>query len=381
VRARSRGVHQLLASFTYGDAIGNEALAIREQLRRAGFDSEIFAELVDQKRVGMYRPLWRYREVSSPDTVCLYHFSIGSASGRLIYDLPDRLVSIYHNITPPEFFLGFHSHLTGLCYHGRRELAALAPRTELALGDSEFNRRDLEAAGYARTAVLPIVLDFGRYTGPRSPVVQRLYADGRTNILFVGRVIPNKKIDDLLRVFAFYKRHVDRRSRLLVVGDYRGHERYLRRLREMVARLRLEDVVLTGHVDDDELRAYYSVAHVFLCLSEHEGYCVPLVEAMHFGVPVVAFDAGAVRETLRGGGVLLTSKRPEEIAELLHEVVTSPGLRRALLATQQRAMDVLHATDFGALLLERLAPVLESAPPPRPALRDASGPTAVRRER
>ena len=357
---RPRQVHQLLAALSYGDAIGNEALAIREHLRRAGFESEIFAENVEPRMVDSYRPLWHYRQVSSPDTVCLYHFSIGSASGRMIYHLPDRLVSIYHNITPAEFFLGFHPHLAGLCYHGRRELASFASRTELGLGDSEFNRRELEAAGYRRTAVLPIVHDFGRYAGPRSPVVQRLYGDGRTNILFVGRVIPNKRIDDLLRVFAVYKRHVDSHSRLLVVGDYRGHERYLQRLREMIKRLRLQDVVLTGHVEDDDLRAYYSVADLFLCLSEHEGYCVPLVEAMHFGVPVVAFDAGAVRETLDGGGVLLTSKRPEEVAHLLHEIVANPALRRSVLATQQRTIAAVRATDFGALLLDRLQPVLEA---------------------
>jgi L-malate glycosyltransferase len=359
VNGRPRRVHQLLAALSYGDAIGNEALAIQEHLRRAGFESEIFAENVEPRMVDSYQPLWRYQQVSSPDTVCIYHFSIGSASGRLIYHLRDRLVSIYHNITPAEFFLGFHSHLAGLCYHGRRELAAFARRTELGLGDSEFNRRELEAAGYARTAVLPIVHDFDRLSAPPSPVVRRLYGDGRTNILFVGRVIPNKRIDDLLRVFALYKRHVDGRSRLLVVGDYRGHERYLQRLREMTKRLRLQDVVLAGHVEDDELRAYYSVASVFLCLSEHEGYCVPLVEAMHFGVPVVAFDAGAVRETLRGGGILLTSKRPDEVAWLLHELVTNAALRRSVLSTQERAMRTLRATDFGALLLDRLRPVLE----------------------
>jgi len=361
----ARQVHQLLAALSYGDAIGNEALAIREHLRRAGFESEIFAENVHPKMVGLYRPLWRYREVSSPETICLYHFSIGSAAGRLIYHSPDRLVSIYHNITPARFFLGFHPHLAGLCYHGRRELRAFAPRTELGLGDSEFNRRELEQAGYARSAVLPIVHDFARYAGRPAPVVRRLYGDGRRNILFVGRVIPNKKVDDLLRVFAVYKRHFDPRSRLLVVGDYRGHERYLQRLRELVRRLRLQDVVLTGHVEDDELRAYYSVADAFLCLSEHEGYCVPLVEAMHFGVPVLAFDAGAVRETLRGGGVLLTSKRPEEVAGLLHEVVTDARLRAAVLATQQRAVARLRSTDFGTLLLDRLRPVLESAAPAR----------------
>jgi glycosyltransferase involved in cell wall biosynthesis len=353
-------VHQLLAALSYGDAIGNEALAIRDRLRHAGFESEIFAEHVQPRMVGSCRPLWRYREVSSPDTVCLFHFSIGSAAGRLVYPLPDRLVAIYHNITPAEFFLGFHPHLAGLCYHGRRELAAFARRSELGLGDSDFNRRELEAAGYRRTAVLPIVHDFERYDGPRSAVVRRLYGDGRTNILFVGRVIPNKRIDDLIRVFAVYKGNLDWSARLLLVGDYRGHERYLRRLQEMIERYRLEDVVLAGHVDEDELRAYYSVADVFLCLSEHEGYCVPVVEAMYFGVPVVAFDAGAVRETLRGGGVLLSSKeRPEEVAHLVHEIVSSPALRRSVLETQRRAIAGLRAIDFGALLLERLQPVLE----------------------
>lgn len=355
----TRAVHQLLAALSYGDAIGNEALAIRSHLRQAGFDSDIFAERVHPRMAHQARPLWEYPRVSSPRTVCLFHFSIGGAAERLIFHAPDRLVTIYHNITPAHFFLGFHPHLAGLCHHGRRQLAAFAERTELGLGDSEFNRRELEQAGYRQTAVLPIVLDLEVYQRPPAAVIRRLYSDGRRNLLFVGRIIPNKKIDDLLRVFAVYQRWVEPRSRLLLVGDTRGHERYLRRLQEMVDRWRLDDVVFAGQVDHDDLLAYYSVADAFVCLSEHEGYCVPLVEAMLAGVPVLAYDAGAVRETLRGGGVLLTHKDPELVAELIHRVIGDAGLRRQVLATQHDALTQVQTMDFGTLLLERLAPVLD----------------------
>jgi glycosyltransferase involved in cell wall biosynthesis len=366
---RPRRVHQLLAALSYGDAIGNESLAIRRHLREAGFESDLFAERVEPRMAHLARPLHEYEAVSAPETVCLYHFSIGSAAGRLIFHAKDRLVAIYHNITPARFFVGFHGHLAGLCHHGRRELEAFAPRTELALGDSEFNRQELVAAGFPRTGVLPIVLDFAAEAGPPSPVVRRLYEDGLTNLLFVGRIIPNKRIDDLIRVFAVYQRYLDPASRLLLVGDYRGHERYFDRLQEMVRELRLHSVVFTGHVDDDDLRAYYRASHLFLCLSDHEGFCVPLQEAMRFGLPVVAYDAGAVRETLGGGGVLLREKRPEVVAELVHRILHDDLLRARILETEARAGAALRATDFKALLLERLSPVLGGTRPATSAAR------------
>lgn len=375
---RPRQVHQLLATLSHGDAIGNEALAIQKCLRTAGYESDIFAEGVHPRVARLARPLWDYYSVSSPDTVCIFHFSIGSAASPLIFHAPDRLVLIYHNITPPEWFVGYHRLLTQLCYRGRRELAAFAARTDLALGDSEFNRRELEQAGFRTTAVLPIVLDFATYDAPRSPVVERLYTDGRTNVLFVGRVITNKKIDDLIRAFACYQRLFNPHSRLLVVGDYRGQERYLRVLRALVRRLGAGEVVFTGHVEHDELLAYYGLADVFLCLSEHEGFCVPLVEAMRFGVPVLAYDAGAVRDTLRSGGLLLKDKQPQEVAGLIDALVRDAALRQAMLATQTQALAVIRATDFGALLLERLAPVLDGAA--RTEARTAQGGSHVRPE-
>jgi glycosyltransferase involved in cell wall biosynthesis len=357
-------VPQLLAALSYGDAIGNEALAIQRHLRAAGHESDIFAELVNPRMASLARPLFEYRTVSSPDTLCVYHFSIGSAAGRLIHGAPDRLVVVYHNITPARYFLGFHPHLAGLCHHGRRELEAFGPRAELGLGDSEFNRRELEEAGFRRTSVLPIVLDLSLYDRPPSPVARRSFDDGRVNVLFVGRVIPNKRIDDLVRSFAVFQRWLRPRSRLLLVGDVRGFEAYRERLRELVRELGAEEVVFTGHVDDDELYAYYRVADAFLCLSEHEGFCVPLQEAMLFNLPVIAYDAGAVRETLRGGGLLLQDKRPDLVAELLDRVTRAGPLRRAVLESQARAIAGIRATDFGSLLRDRLSPVLPRDPGP-----------------
>lgn len=356
-----RAVHQLLAALAPGDAIGSQALQIQDELRRAGFFSELFAEKVHPKIATRARPLWQYQGVASPDNVCLLHFAIGSAAARLFATLPDRRVLLYHNVTPAEWFLGFSRLHASECDAGRRELRALAPLVELALGVSEFNRRELERAGFARTAVLPILPDPALPRLLRAPVLRRLFRDGRDNILFVGRISPNKRIDDLIRVFAAYQRFVRPASRLLLAGDYGGHERYYEALLRMVHDLRLEEVVFTGHLEDEDLRSCYAAADVFLCLSEHEGVGVPLLEAMSFGVPVVAFDAAAVRETLRGGGVLLREKRPEIVAELLDLLQRDARLRAAVLATQRRVVEELARVDYSRLILERLRPVLEAA--------------------
>ena len=356
-----RGVHQLLAALAPGDAIGGQALQIQAQLRRAGYASELFAEKVHPRVATLARPLWQYPSVAAPDNVCLLHFGIGSAASRLFATLPDKRVLLYHNVTPAEWFVGFSRLHASECDAGRRELRALAPGVLLGVGVSEYNRRELQAAGFARTAVLPILPDPELPLLPRSPVLRRLLDDGRDTILFVGRISPNKRIEDLIRVFAVYQRFVRPRSRLLLAGDYGGHERYYDALLRMVHGLQLSEVVFTGHLPDDDLRACYAAAHVFLCLSEHEGVGVPLLEAMSFGLPVVAFDAAAVRETLRGGGVLLTEKRPELVAELLDLLQRDKALRAAVLETQRRVVHELLRVDYARLILERLAPALQAA--------------------
>jgi glycosyltransferase involved in cell wall biosynthesis len=208
--------------------------------------------------------------------------------------------------------------------------------------------------------VLPIMPDLDAGRRAQSRVVRRLYRDGRTNVLCVGRVMPNKRLEDVVRAFAVFQRRLRPRSRLLLVGDTQACPHYADRLRELAAALGVRDVVFAGHVDDDELSAYYGLADALVSLSEHEGFCVPLLEAMASGVPVLASDAGATAETLGGAGVLLKDRHPELVAELLGRLTLEDPLRAAVLAGQARRIAALRAVDHRALLIERLAPVLET---------------------
>ena len=344
-------VHQVLATLGYGDAIGHEVLGIQRVLRAAGYESEIFVETADRRLEDLtvdYRDL---PEASHPDNLLIHHFSIGSRASRVAYALPDRMALVYHNITPPEFFIDVHPLLVQLCYLGRRELAAYTDRVELGLGDSEYNRAELEGLGFGHTAVLPVVPDFSHLSGPPNFMQAGAFDDDWVNILFVGRMIPNKKIEDVIRAFHAYKRWFNPRSRLLLVGSHGGFERYLAMVHDFTARIGAADVHMLGHVSNEELAAYYEIADVFLCASEHEGFCVPLMEAFHMGVPVVAHAATAVPATMDGGGVLYGHKDPIEIAGILDALVSNAALRASVLEAQDAALDRLLAKDFGGLLL------------------------------
>ncbi len=344
-------VHQMLSALSYGDAIGNEALRIQSILRGRGYDSEIFAESVHPEMSGLAHKLWDYREISSPDNVLILHFSIGAGVSTYAYHLPDPLMLVYHNITPASWFTEFHPHLVGLCYHGRRELAAFNKRIRLAVGDSEFNRSELESMGFHPTGVLPLMLDRHQLEGPGNPVVLEMFDDDKTNFLFVGRTLPNKRIEDVIKVFSIYQKFIDPDSRLLLVGEFHGFERYFDSLVRLVDDLLLEDVVFPGHVDTDDLVAYYQVADVFLSMSEHEGFCAPLLEAFQFDLPVMAFDGGAVAETLGGAGILIHEKRFEEIAEMAHLLVHDEKLRARVVARQREVLGGVAARNDEELLV------------------------------
>lgn len=355
-------VHQVLATLGYGDAIGHEVLGIQRVLRAAGYDSDIFVETADPRLLDRTRDYRDLVDASSPDHVLIHHFSIGSRASRVAYALPDRMVLVYHNITPPEFFIGVHPLLVQLCFMGRRELGAYRDRCVLALGDSQFNTDELDALGFPHTGVLPVVPSFAHLEGTPDRRIAASFDDGWTNILFVGRMIPNKKIDDLIRVFHAYKTHCNPRARLLLVGSHGGFDLYFAMLQQLVATLRVPDVFFMGHVSNEELSAWYQVADVFLCASEHEGFCVPLIEAFHMRVPVVAYAATAVPSTMDGGGVLFTDKSPLHVAQLVHAVVDDAALAERILASQDAALARLLAQDFDGTLLRFVEQAL-AAPP------------------
>ena len=268
--------------------------------------------------------------------------------------LPDKKIIIYHNITPYHFFLDYHRILTKDCFKGRLELKSLADKVDLALGDSEYNRQELVAAGFKKTGVLPLVMDFSKFDPPALPVLRELFADGKNNLLYVGRIIPNKKIEDIIKTFYFYQKHFHAASRLFIIGEYRGFERYFSALQELVRRLQIKDIHFSGHIPLAEVVSYFKLSHLYLHLSEHEGFCAPVLESFHLRIPVVAFDAGAVRETMNGGGMLVKEKNFLHIAALVNEIVTRPELKTALLAGQDKALEKHSQKKSGKILLDYL---------------------------
>jgi len=359
-------VHQVLATLGYGDAIGHEVLGIQRVLRSAGYESEIFVETADHRLEELTRDYRELVDYSSPDNLLIHHFSLGSKASRTAYALPDRMALIYHNITPPEYFIGVNRQLARQCFRGRRELRVYTDRCELALGDSEFNRQDLESLGFPRTAVLPVVPDFSHLDRPPNRLVAHQFDDEWTNILFVGRVIANKKIEDLIRFFHAYHTLFNPRSRLLIVGAFGGFERYLASLQQLSTSLGLSNVHLTGQVSDEELVAYYEIADLFLCASEHEGFCVPLVEAFYKQVPVLAYAATAVPATMDGAGVLYDDKDPRVVAALMDGILGNCALQDAIVAAQLEAVARLRAKDFAGTLLGFVDRIRRMPRAPRP---------------
>ncbi len=344
-------IHQVLATLGYGDAIGHEVLGIQRVLRTAGYESEIFVETADHRLESLTRDYRELVDFSHPDNLLFHHFSLGSRASRTAYAVPDRMALIYHNITPPEYFVGVHRTLARQCFRGRRELQAYIDRCEIALGDSEFNRQDLDALGFSRTGVLPVVPDFSHLDGNPEWILARDFDDDWTNILFVGRVIANKKIEDLIRFFHAYHTFYNPRSRLLIVGAQSGFERYLASLHQLVATLGAGNVHFIGHVSDAELVAFYEVADLFLCASEHEGFCVPIVEAFYKQVPVLAYAATAVPATMDGAGVLYAEKDPVHVATLMEGILSDPQLQDRIVDAQLGAVRRLKSKDFAELLL------------------------------
>jgi glycosyltransferase involved in cell wall biosynthesis len=361
-------VHQVLTSLGYGDAIGHEVLGIQRVLRAAGYESEIFVEAVDPRLEDVTRDHLELPRASHPDNILIHHFSIGSRASRLAYALPDRMVLVYHNITPPKYFVDVHPVLVQQCFFGRRELGFFASRCDLALGDSEYNRQELGAAGFPRTDVLPVIPDFSHLALLPDDVNTKWFDDHWVNLLFVGRVIPSKRIDDVIRWFHAYKRWFNPRSRLLLVGSHTGFEHYVLMLHDFIARLGVSDVHLQGHVSNEELVAYYNVADVFVCASEHEGFCVPLIEAFHMAIPVIAYAAAAVPATMDGGGLLVQTKDPLAVAGLVNELVTNTTLQDRVLANQDDALERLRRRDFAATLLRFIDQVKRSPRLPHPPL-------------
>jgi glycosyltransferase involved in cell wall biosynthesis len=332
-------VNQWVPAAHRGDAIGDSARAVRDRLRSLGHASDIFALTIDDDMLGEARAF--ADPAAARGDVTILHFAVPSPMTEAFARLPRGRVLQYHNITPARFYAPYDPAIFRIAALGRRELASLAGRTDLALGDSEFNRRELEALGFTDTAVFPVAVDVRRIVdAPRTPALEKWLNDGLTNFLFVGRIVPNKKIEDIIRLAEHYKRYVDAHYRFIFVGRDDGVPRYTNMLRAFIGELGwLPDRYLfTGPVPDRELAAYYRYSSVYISMSEHEGFCVPLVEAMAADLPILAYSCTAIPDTLGGAGVQFRPKNFEHAAELLGMLAFDDGLRASVVDGQRRRL-------------------------------------------
>jgi glycosyltransferase involved in cell wall biosynthesis len=349
-------VNQWVPAAHKGGAIGDSAREMRGMLRRLGHESELYALTIDDELRDDVR-LFSDPRAHTGD-VTIFHYALPSPMTEAFGRLHSGRLLLYHNVTPARYFAPYDPALFRLASIARRELATLVGSVDLALGVSDYNRRELEALGFAPTGVLPLAVNLRRLTdaAPR-PALEKSLDDDLVNFLFVGRIAPNKKIEDHIRLAEHYKRYVDAYYRFIFVGRFDAVPSYYQTIRALMTEYRLlnDRFIFTGPVSDEELAVYYRRSAVYISLSEHEGFCAPLLEAMATDVPILAYAAAAVPETLNGAGIQFAPKDMEMAAELLGALAFDDDLRRNVIAGQRRRL-----TDFSHTRIEQQLATLVS---------------------
>ena len=357
-------VIQLCARIEFGDAVSNHVLEIDRAVKSWGYDTAIYANTLDQFGCQVACSDSEYsRHMDSSEDLLIYHYSLFCPNYRQYLETNNKRIFIYHNITPPEYFAAYDKGVAEFCRLGRDVLPQLSG-CDLAVGDSEFNRLELVDAGFdaGRTGVLPIFIDYDGLRkqraedGPMSPY------KGSFKVLFVGRAVPNKRLEDVLRAFYYYNRCVNRDSHLFLVGAS-WVDRYDAQLRWLVDSFGMwANVHIAGRVSDADLASCYADADVFLSMSEHEGFAVPLVESMAFDLPVVAYSSTAIPYTLEGAGVAFDRKDFSMVGELLESLRTDSGLRNPVINSQRARLEHFSPDSVRSTLKKSLSRVLGDIP-------------------
>lgn len=343
-----RAIHQFVPTLEPG-AVGNHCLLLRDSFRKAGFESEIFAEHIRPSMTGQAHFYTHYGKdiPATKDDILIYQMAIGSQVADFFKSQNAFLVVNYHNITPPEFFSNWEPGLVHGSSWGLQQLRDLARVSQLAVAVSNFNKIELEKVGFKNTAVSPILIDLEAWGQSLDlDLVNELKKEktkGGSNWLFVGRIVPNKAQHDIIKSFAVYKRLFDQKARLYLVGSD-SSQNYKRSLVKLVQVLGLDSCVyFESELTHTQLLSYYEAADVFVCLSEHEGFCVPLIEAWIAKTPIVAFSSSAVAETIKDAGLLLKSKDPLDVALAVNRILQDRDLYEFLVSQGMKRLDDFKA--------------------------------------
>jgi glycosyltransferase involved in cell wall biosynthesis len=363
--SRLPAVHQLVPRLAWGDAVGNQVRYLQSLLRRWGHASDIFADQWDDSCREQARPATQLPRSVGADDVLLVHHSFQSRQVPLLRRTPGRKALVYHNITPARLFEGFDRKVAVACEAAREELLEMQPLMERAYAYSGFSAEELRAAEYPAVSVIPFAVDWSAFDVPPDPALQAELTDGCVNILFVGRAVASKRIDDVMRVFAAYQRLYQPRSRLLIAGYLNRETPYGTYLFGVKELLGAERVQFLGRVSAAQLSACYVSATAYLSMSRHEGFGVPLLEAMHRNVPVVAYGAAAVPETMGGAGITTLTDAPEELAQVLAVLERRLDLRHHVVERQRERLRPLDQETVAKQVREALQGLLEGSAPAR----------------
>jgi len=347
---------QMVPSLNYGDAVGNDVLALDELLIANGYQSVIYTLSIGakDKKEHDIRIIDKIPEPDKDDVV-IYHMCTNTHLHDELPNIKCRKILIYHNVTPYDFFMDYNHLVYSSCKQAITEVKNLAEVFDYGIAVSEFNRDNLIGYGYkCPFDVRPILIPFEDYKKPPSQSIIDKYNDGKTNIIFVGRVVPNKKHEDIIAAFSCYVKNYNPDARLFIVGSSETMESYKEQLEKYANNLGIKNVIFTGRIPFDEILAYYKIADLLLCMSEHEGFCVPLVESMFFDVPIIAYSSSAIPETLGETGILLHEKDPLVTAGVMNKVLTDNNLRDSIIEKQRMRLEDFSYSKISELFLKYL---------------------------
>jgi glycosyltransferase involved in cell wall biosynthesis len=346
---------QLVGGFAEGDAISQETRRMQQLARDAGYESDIFCppERVSPGAKELCQPLQSYTGATSD--IVVYHYGLATPAGTIFTGSPAKRILRYHNITPATYYDGLDDRLAAQLRDARAELESMAACANSVWADSDFNADEIRTTGRTDVITAPLFFERDEWTITPDPHVRAAFAVPMTNFLYVGRMAPNKGIEDLILAFAHYHGSIDANARLILVGSEASCPRYYAMLRMLATQLNLSHVCFEGFVTNAQLAAYYDLADAFVTASYHEGYCLPLLEALYRDVPVLARATGGVPEALDGAGALFDDASPAQLAELMHCVVHDASIREEIVTSQQRRRHSLDTWDMQASFLKLLA--------------------------
>ncbi|MBM9577489.1 glycosyltransferase family 4 protein [Leptospira sp. 201903070] len=340
-----RSVQQFSAGFNPGDAISNEMLEIRNYLRELEYKGDIYSENIGASKLPFVKKYKTYKK-SSKD-ILFYHHSIHSGVFDFLRSFRSPRILIYHNVTPHHFFESYDLKMSYLLKKGREELKEMKDRFDLVFAVSKFNQAELQELGFQNVGILPITYQLSQSIPKAEKPVTPI-----KKILFVGRITPNKRQDDLIRLAHAYKTLYSDQFQFYLAG-FSSRELFLYReeLERMLDFYDLrKNVLITGFLSDNELNHLYQEADVFVSMSEHEGFCVPLIEAMVHKIPILAYAGGAVPETLNGAGILFKKKKFSDLAVLLNKILTNSDFKNRILNGQDLRLEAFKNVESKSVL-------------------------------